>query len=274
MPNTPFGKLDPDADLEAVKNYIIRLERKLDYIINGGVLDSQNMFEVGGWRVTADQLASKDGDVGMSTEDTPADDVRFWAGGTDKNNAPWRVYESGKGLATGLKIQSSTSGYPRFEIDPDTQEMTFYASADNYVRVGASTLPSGNSFIQISYQSNVFYMFYETVSSEFVFVSNDDFSFTANSMNLFASAINIASSAINIASSAINIASWSVLRAAGQTLQQALDAKATKNVSTGSAGGHGHGIPDGAWIKVYNSIGDEIGMVQYSHAPNHTHNQN
>ena len=132
MPNTPFGKLDPDADLEAVKNYIIRLERKLDYIINGGVLDSQNMFEVGGWRVTADELASKDGDVGMSTEDTPADDVRFWAGGTNKNTAPWRVTESGKMNATGATIESA-AGYPKVVFDPNGNLLGVYLDPGNYI---------------------------------------------------------------------------------------------------------------------------------------------
>jgi len=261
MPNTPFGKLDPDADLEAVKNYIIRLERKLDYIINGGVLDSQNMFEVGGWRVTADELASKDGDVGMSTEDTPADDVRFWAGGTDKNNAPWRVYESGKGLATGLKIQSSASGYPRFEIDPDTQEMTFYASADNYIKIGAALSPTGNPFLLLRAMSYMLQIVTDILEGEVLFVVNGKLGINSTGST-------------NLYSSEINISSWSTLKASGQTLQQALDAKATKDASTGASGAHGHGIPAGAWIKVYNMSGDEVGMVQWSLAPDHTHNQN
>jgi hypothetical protein len=93
MPQPGLGGIGPGASYEDLLNYVIRLERKLDYVLQN--MDSENIFEVGGWRVTPDQLASKDNDVGMSTEDTAADDIRFWAGDVITGSPKFTVTKSG-----------------------------------------------------------------------------------------------------------------------------------------------------------------------------------
>jgi len=90
IPQLPGSGL---GSLEDVKNYVIRLERELRFLMESG-LDSTNAFEFGGWRVVPDQLASKDNDVGMSTVDTAADDIRFWAGDV-KTGAPKFIVTKG-----------------------------------------------------------------------------------------------------------------------------------------------------------------------------------
>jgi hypothetical protein len=60
-----------------------------------GYINSKNVFEVGGWRVNNTQLVSKDGDVGMSTEDTGADDIRLWAGDAKDGSPKFKVTKSG-----------------------------------------------------------------------------------------------------------------------------------------------------------------------------------
>lgn len=133
-----FPQVDlQNASLEDLRAYVMRLQdaliqmqRDMKYYLNH--MDTQNIMEVGGWRLDPNELRSKDSDVGMSTEDTVADDVRFWAGSTNKNTAPWRVYESGKMHATGATIESS-AGYPKIVFDPDSNLLAAYSDADSYI---------------------------------------------------------------------------------------------------------------------------------------------
>lgn len=137
MPYTPIGQLSANADFDALRDYVIRLERKVDFLQQN--LDTENIFEVGGWRVTPDQMASKDKDVGMSTADTGADDVRFWAGSTEPETAPFRIRKSGKGTLTGVTIQSSETGYPRVVLSTDDETVGVYFAEDKYILLKANT---------------------------------------------------------------------------------------------------------------------------------------
>lgn len=109
MPIPQIPPLNQDADLAQVKNYVIRLERTLNFLLENG-LDSENVFEVGGWRVGSDTLSSKDKDVGMTTEGSSGSSIRLWAGSTDPNTAPWRVSRDGTAYMTGAEIYNELSG--------------------------------------------------------------------------------------------------------------------------------------------------------------------
>ncbi|XEC97053.1 hypothetical protein AB6A23_11210 [Paenibacillus tarimensis] len=120
---------------EQLSNELAKLQKVVRFILNGNI-DTENIFEVGGWRATENLLASKDGDVGFSTIDTSADDLRIWAGNINRESAPYRVYESGAlyasnaelsgkitsseiegGTITGAHIQTDYPGiYPRVEL--------------------------------------------------------------------------------------------------------------------------------------------------------------
>lgn len=95
IPQLPGAGLNT---LDDVKSYILRLERELRFLMESG-LDSTNLFEAGGWRVKESRLASKDGDVGMSTADNVADPVRFFASPIGDGTWKFYVLKSGKMFA-------------------------------------------------------------------------------------------------------------------------------------------------------------------------------
>lgn len=132
--------------IEDVIDYIHRLDRNMGFLL--GELDTENIREIGGWRIQPGFIQSKDHDVGMSTEDVGFDPVRFWAGGTDPNNAPWRVYQSGKGVATGWMLQSKEGIYPRVMLDPDSDLIGAYSSPTQSVVVGAYESGKGSPYLR------------------------------------------------------------------------------------------------------------------------------
>lgn len=93
MPVPTFTKLGPSPEFGDLVKKINTLVAELQNLMLG--VDSINVFEVGGWRVTLDQLASSDGDVGMSTTDTAGDDIRFWAGDAKTGSPKFTVTKSG-----------------------------------------------------------------------------------------------------------------------------------------------------------------------------------
>ncbi|MBY0205247.1 hypothetical protein [Paenibacillus cucumis (ex Kampfer et al. 2016)] len=256
MPIPQIPPLNQDADLEQVKTYVIRLERTLNFLLENG-LDSENMFEVGGWRVQNDTLASKDGDVGMTTSGSAATDIRLWAGSTDPNTAPWRVTKGGKMYTTGAVIQSS-NGYPRVEMNPDENLFGAYASATNYLAVlalGSSMSPQ--------------LLFSAPSSNMFMFVSGSSAILGATSAD-----IRISSNRNVYLSPGANV--YDVITpfdqfkdsSTNQTLYSMLLGKASAGVSTGSSGSHNHGIAAGTQLMVSGG-----GTVTWQVAPTHTHTQ-
>jgi hypothetical protein len=178
MPIPQIQPLNQDADLEQVKNYVIRMERTLNFLLENG-LDSENVFEVGGWRVGSDTLSSKDGDVGMTTAGTSGSSIRLWAGSTDPNTAPWRISRAGTSYMTGAEIYNeltggaytsigsngitindgsmdtfradiygkvtmtsaliqSSAGYPRVVMDPNGKLFSAELNPDNFIRIVAN----------------------------------------------------------------------------------------------------------------------------------------
>lgn len=143
MTQPMFGQLTGKESLEELIDRVAKLQKQVEYLM-GGRLSTKNIREIGGWQAGPTELASQDGDVGMSTEDTGADDVRLWAGGANKNTAPWRVTKGGKMHATGATIESA-SGYPKIEFDPSDNLVKAYLNANEYIAIdpdltGAPTL--------------------------------------------------------------------------------------------------------------------------------------
>lgn len=91
-------------DIKELMDKLARYDRILRGILNGRV-ESENMFEVGGWRVKPDILISKDGDVGMSTEDTAADDIRIFAGPDGAGGYLYYVTKGGLMVAQNASIR-------------------------------------------------------------------------------------------------------------------------------------------------------------------------
>lgn len=126
---------DQKKQIEALVNTVGMLIKNLSEL--NGYINSKNIFEAGGWRVTNTDLISKDYDVGMSTDDIGANPVRFWAGGLDKDTAPFRVHQDGSGVATGWTLQSKGATYPRVVLDASGDFFGAYKSPSDYALLEA-----------------------------------------------------------------------------------------------------------------------------------------
>lgn len=112
MPIVDFGRIDSGASLAELIEEIAKMQKYLDFLLQGG-LDSKNAREFGGYQVGPDYFRSKNGQVGLSSANTPGDDIRLWAGDSITGVPPFRVYESGKMVASNAEITgkiTATSG--------------------------------------------------------------------------------------------------------------------------------------------------------------------
>jgi hypothetical protein len=139
MPIVDFGRIDSDASQEDILNAIAKIQKGIDYLMQGG-LDSKNAREFGGWLVGNTELQSRDKTVGMSTESTGADDIRFWAGDLKEGAPRFKVTEAGIASLVSALFQSA-AGYPRVEINSANNLIGAFADPDTYI----SFLPSFNS---------------------------------------------------------------------------------------------------------------------------------
>lgn len=143
---------------------VAELQKQLEYSLNGN-LDSTNAREFGGWQIGMVDMQAKSGTVGFSSFETPADvnpgadDLRIWAGSSDRNSAPFRVYESGRLVATdgnftgditGSTMEASVisaSVMNASEINASTMNAsTINASTMNASTINAGTINSSNMF--------------------------------------------------------------------------------------------------------------------------------
>lgn len=104
-----------------------------DAVITGTITASAGA--IGGWVIGAVVLQTPSGDVGMNSNITAGDDVRFWAGSGDTVNAPFHVHESGAvhcsdlvvtgGSITGTLIRTS-AGTTRVQLNESTNALEVY----------------------------------------------------------------------------------------------------------------------------------------------------
>lgn len=107
LPNLP--EVPQKATLEQLTQIVAELSQQLTYLLSG-FLGSQNILEAGGWRVGPTELQSKDKTVGMSTDKTGVDPVRFWAGDVKTGSPKFKVTESGETTLTEAIISSAETG--------------------------------------------------------------------------------------------------------------------------------------------------------------------
>lgn len=128
MPIVEFPVPSGSASIEELRQIVAIIAENAGYVLTGQ-LDTKNAREFSGWRIKPNVLVSKDNDVGMSTDDTGTDPVRFFAG---PNGDVWFFYvtKSGKLYATdafitgriegsviiGSEIKTSETTYPRVEL--------------------------------------------------------------------------------------------------------------------------------------------------------------
>lgn len=158
MPIQPINVLQDVVKLEELCEEVAKLQKTVRYLL-GGHLDTENIFEVAGWQVTPTELVSKDGDVGMSTDDTGPDPVRFFAG---PDGSLWYFYVTKSGSLVAQKatikghidaesgtiggwtiegntLTSNPTNYPRIVFDPTNNEVAYYGSATEYLKINFTT---------------------------------------------------------------------------------------------------------------------------------------
>lgn len=160
IPNLPTVPNNPTT--HQLAEIVADLSQQLTYLLSG-FLSSDNAREFGGWAVGKTELQSKDKTVGMSTDKTGVDPIRFWAGDVKDGSPNFIVTDSGK------VVLKSDSGYPRIELNTDTGEISAYVSAGNGIKI-VKTMFSGNPAITfISGGSPTGYI--QEQSSEIVFTT-------------------------------------------------------------------------------------------------------
>jgi hypothetical protein len=157
---TSFNRPIGNESVSELADMVAKLQKQMEFIMNGNIAD-KNIREVGGWLADGDRFVSIDGDVGMSTAYTGGDDVRFWAGSTIMELAPFRVLNSGKAYLTGAEISSSGS-YPKVTMDPSGALFGAYTSATEYVEIRSQHYSSGyvTPLIEFGYAGNPAFMYY------------------------------------------------------------------------------------------------------------------
>lgn len=126
LPNLP--EVPPNPSTQQLAQVVGALVQELSYLLSG-FLSSENAREFGGWIVGKTELQSKDKMVGMSTEITGADDIRFWAGDLKTGAPNFAVTESGN-----ITLKTDV-GYPRIEFNSLNNLLAAYSDADTYIAI-------------------------------------------------------------------------------------------------------------------------------------------
>lgn len=107
LPNLPDVPHNPT--LEQLTQIVAEMSQQLTYLLSG-FLSSDNAKQFGGWQVGQTELQSKDKTVGMSTNKTGVDPIRFFAGDLITGSPAFKVTESGKLYATNGEFTGTITG--------------------------------------------------------------------------------------------------------------------------------------------------------------------
>lgn len=267
------GQVTGDESLEDLMDLVAKLQKNVDWLMDGN-LSSKNVREIGGYNVSQTLFRSRDGDVGLSSANDAADPVRLWAGSTNKDTAPWRVYKSGKSVMTGALIQSK-SGYPKIVMDPENDLFGAYLDPNRmvliealYASAGSPAITFHNSLIPIEAQ-----IFLNSGLQSLIIASPNDIQISANGSNGLT--LGGTRTVINGWSKFVNSATWRSLQMDldAKASTSALAGKANSGVSTGLSGSHNHGINPGEFIQIYNGSGNPTRLHSWAAAPQHSHAQ-
>lgn len=256
-----MGRPSDDMSMEDLMDLISKTNKMVEYLVNGRI-DSKNVFEVGGWRVTLEQMASRDGDVGFSTEDTGADDIRIWAGDAKDGSPKFKVTKSGIASMVSAIISSVLSG-ERVVID-GTGIHTYDASGVERLTIGtapvkgvkAITGRDASGVAQSVYTYDTETTSEGTLTGQYVTAHNAYLLLDSNGDVRLMDSTGKGFRAVGGVPEVNDGFGWRNIARAG--------------ISTSSAGSHSHGIPDGAQL-----LGaDGVTVYTFSSAGNHSHSQN
>ncbi|ASS66210.1 hypothetical protein [Paenibacillus sp. RUD330] len=254
MGQITFARPSGTESVAELADMVAKMQKTVEFIVNGN-LSTSNVREISGWMVDPDRFYAADGDVGISTAEEGEDPVRFWAGATVPEMAPWRVTKSGKGVATGMLIKSADD-YPMVVMDPLEKLFGAYRAADQSITMETNNASfTGAPVLLFTDGSNIAPVVFDSGGLQIATAHPIGITLVANTLDLQGN---------------VNIGSFTSLSATleGKTLGAALDEKAKKSAQTLTAGAANCGIPIGAQIMT-------VGGSSYAWqgVPNHTHTQ-
>ena len=126
MPIVSLPTVQSGVTLEELAELVARLIKEVDYL--QGTIDSKNVREIGGYKVSLTSLEAKNGVVGLSSERTGGDDLRIWAGDSVREVAAFRVYESGRLVASDVLITTTKGTYPYIELSSGSNFLAAYSN--------------------------------------------------------------------------------------------------------------------------------------------------
>ncbi|MGN7457895.1 hypothetical protein ACTHPH_24050 [Paenibacillus pasadenensis] len=160
MGQITFARPLGNESVSELADMVAKMQKELEFLANGN-LSTSNVREISGWQVSQDRFQAYDGMVGLYSAYGYAENVRFWAGSPLPDIAPWRVYDSGRGVATGWTIQSKDGSYPYVAVDPVNDLFGAYTSPAEFIRVGTQpvdglTMP----YVLFGYAGDFTYMYH------------------------------------------------------------------------------------------------------------------
>lgn len=231
-------------------NLLAKLTKDLDFIINGN-LDVKNIRanSITADRLEVDELSAISANLG-----------HIIAG----------IIESVE--IYGSKIATSRDSYPRAEMSETGALFRVMLSPTAYLEMMPDLTLSGSQTPAIKFVkdgASMVFGYGAANSGQMGIRTNDTTTIIAdNGLEIFSQLITLSWSHImNFSTGRTLQQDINELTDAIDSLTMALNNKATKGVSTGSVGGHNHGIPDGTVLMT------NTGTVTWSTAGGHSHSQ-
>ncbi|MFB7817426.1 hypothetical protein ACFC0X_25055 [Paenibacillus chitinolyticus] len=210
--------VDAGMSQEEFVEVVGKLIKQVQFLFDRNI-DTKNTREIGGWLVSLTGLVSNDRDVGMSTDDEGIDPIRFFAGDN------WNVTKSGKMTATGATIQSRKDSYPRVEMSSKDDLIGAYQTPYDSIVI-VPTYGGGPPTLYMVKNNAVIMQLTHILGAPTLMTSATiDLAITGGgNLDLSATTGNV------------RVTNWGKFqnRNSGQTLQQALDSKASNSPINGT----------------------------------------
>ncbi|MCM3746518.1 hypothetical protein M3223_04035 [Paenibacillus pasadenensis] len=257
MPTPSLPELGDNPSSKQITDYVVKLQRDLDWLL-------QNLDDLNVKRIRADSIYAGTIDASVVTirsDLTGGAYVKIDGTGMVINNGVFDTLTAdihGKLTLTEVLVQSRL-GYPKLELDPDSNLFSAYASATEYVQMSVLDPLSSTPAL----------LFVDMPTVAAVYLGSDSLYINAG-RDLTLQGDNIILDLFDTSSGYIQVPGWSSVLSVmdGETLQTALAGKASVGMPTGPDGAHNHGIPFGTQLMVVGG-----GSVTWVPAGTHTHVQ-
>lgn len=255
MPVPDTSGVPPWATFDDLKNKMNELVGKYNNLLVN--LDSLNVVSLTAETITTGTLDANR--VTIRSDLTAGAYIQIDGNGmtiNDGSTDTFRADITGKVTMTGALIRSKT-GYPLVIMDPATDLFGAYQDANNHIRM--ITNYAGTTAIEFTTAGSLRGRF-NTLLGYLSLESLGPLELRSNSGDILLEPTS--------GSVYLQYNDFSKIKNNTQTLQAALNGRATAGANTGSAGAHNHGISPGTQLAVFGG-----GFVTWVGAADHVHSQ-